>query len=60
VGVREAAYIVELCGVGIYDPLTGEVHSVHGEDVATWFLDTDCDDRSFKITQAPSPSDRDA
>jgi adenine-specific DNA-methyltransferase len=50
-----ATYIVELRGVDIYDPLTGEVHSERGENVAAWFLDTDYDGKTFKIAQAFFP-----
>jgi adenine-specific DNA-methyltransferase len=46
--------------VGIYDPLTGEVHSSRGELVATWFLDTDYDGKTFHICQAFFPGDPDA
>jgi adenine-specific DNA-methyltransferase len=55
-----ATYIVELRGVDIYDPLTGEVHSERGENVAAWFLDTDYDGKTFKIAQAFFPGDPDA
>ncbi len=53
-------YVVELRGVDIYDPLTGEVHSTRGKDVAAWFLDTDYDGKTFKISQAFFPGDPDA
>ncbi len=53
-------YTVELRGVDIYDPLTGEVHSSRGEDVAAWFLDTDYDGMTFHICQAFFPGDADA
>ncbi|GBC95530.1 hypothetical protein HRbin16_01320 [bacterium HR16] len=53
-------YVVELLGVDIYDPLTGEVHSARGEDVAAWFLDTDYDGKTFHICQAFFPGDPDA
>jgi len=55
-----ATYIVELRGVDIYDPLTGEVHSERGKNVAAWFLDTDYDGKTFKIAQAFFPGDPDA
>jgi hypothetical protein len=55
-----ATYIVELRGVDIYDPLTGEVHSTRGEDVAAWFLDADYDGKTFRISQAFFPGDPDA
>jgi adenine-specific DNA-methyltransferase len=56
----DGTYRVELRGVDIYDPLTGEVQSTRGEDVAAWFLDTDYDGNTFKISQAFFPGDPDA
>jgi adenine-specific DNA-methyltransferase len=55
-----ATYVVELRGVDIYDPVSGEVHSTRGEDVAAWFLDTDYDGKTFHICQAFFPGDPDA
>jgi len=57
---REGEWRVKLLGVDIYDPLTGEVQSTRGEDVAAWFLDTDYDGNTFKISQAFFPGDPDA
>jgi len=57
---KDGTYRVELRGVDIYDPLTGEVHSTRGEDVAAWFLDTDYDGKTFKISQAFFPGDPNA
>jgi len=57
---RDGTYTVELRGVDIYDPLTGEVHSTPGSDVAAWFLDTDYDGMTFHICQAFFPGDPDA
>ena len=57
---KDGTFVVELRGVDIYDPLTGEVHSTRGEDVAAWFLDTDYDGRTFHICQAFFPGDPDA
>jgi len=54
---KGGTYVVELRGVDIYDPLTGEVHSTQGEDVAAWFLDTDYDGMTFHICQAFFPGD---
>jgi len=56
----DGTYRVELRGVDIYDPLTGEVQSTRGEDVAAWFLDTDYDGKTFHICQAFFPGDPDA
>jgi adenine-specific DNA-methyltransferase len=57
---KDGTYRVELRGVDIYDPLTGEVQSTRGEDVAAWFLDTDYDGMTFHICQAFFPGDTDA
>ena len=57
---KDGAYRVELRGVDIYDPVTGEVHSARGEEVAAWFLDADYDGMTFKISQAFFPGDPDA
>jgi len=54
---KDGAYMVELRGVDVYDPLTGEVYSTRGEDVAAWFLDTDYDGKTFHICQAFFPGD---
>ncbi|MDT7920758.1 MAG: site-specific DNA-methyltransferase [Meiothermus sp.] len=57
---KDGTYQVELRGVDIYDPLTGEVQSMQGKDVAAWFLDTDYDGKTFHICQAFFPGDPDA
>jgi adenine-specific DNA-methyltransferase len=57
---KDGTYLVELLGVDIYNPQTGEVHSTRGEDVAAWFLDTDYDGMTFHICQAFFPGDPDA
>jgi len=57
---KDGTYRAELRGVDIYDPLTGEVQSTRGEDVAAWFLDTDYDGKTFHIFQAFFPGDADA
>ncbi|RMG51409.1 MAG: site-specific DNA-methyltransferase [Acidobacteria bacterium] len=58
--VDNSCYTVELRGVDLYDPLTGEVHSSRGDDVAAWFLDTDYDGKTFHICQAFFPGDKKA
>lgn len=57
---KNGDYTVELRGVDIYDPITGEVHSTSGNQVAAWFLDTDYDGKTFHICQAFFPGDEDA
>lgn len=47
---------VEIKGMDIFDPTTGEVKSSTGaglkEDVAAWFIDDDYDEESFFVRQA--------
>jgi adenine-specific DNA-methyltransferase len=57
---REGEWRVELRGVDIYDPLTGNVESKGGKEVAAWFLDTDYDGKTFHICQAFFPGDANA
>ncbi|MCH7480068.1 MAG: GAF domain-containing protein [Chloroflexi bacterium] len=49
---------VELIGVDIYSPLTGEITSSGASKVAAWFLDSDYDGRCFCITQAFFPNQK--
>jgi len=53
---KDDTYTVELKGVDIYDPMTGEVKSSRAVDVAAWFLDTDYDGYCFHICQAFFPA----
>jgi len=57
---KKDTYVVELLGVDIYDPLTGETHHARGNQTAAWFLDTDYDGQTFHICQAFFPGDADA
>ena len=57
---KDGTFTAELRGVDIYDPVTGEVHSTRGEDVAAWFLDADYDGKTFKISQAFFPANSNA
>ena len=50
-----AEFSVELLGMDVYDPATGEVASAGTDGVAAWFLDTDYDRRSFLVSQAFFP-----
>jgi adenine-specific DNA-methyltransferase len=46
---------VEMNGVCIYNPLTGEISESSNKKVAAWFLDSDYDGRCFCISQAFFP-----
>jgi adenine-specific DNA-methyltransferase len=50
-----ADFTVELLGMDIYDPSTGDVSSAGTDGVAAWFLDSDYDRRSFLVSQAFFP-----
>jgi len=47
---------VEMNGVCIYNPLTGEISESSNKKVAAWFLDSDYDGRCFCISQAFFPN----
>ena len=52
---NDDCYKVELSGVDIYDPVENTIKSSSAKDVASWFVDTDYDGRTFCITQAFFP-----
>lgn len=52
---KDGTYTVELRGVDIYNPFTGNVESTDGRDVAAWFLDQDYDGATFYVCQAFFP-----
>ena len=43
---------MEIRGVDIFDPTSGEVRSSSDEDIACWFIDTDYDGDSFFVRHA--------
>ena len=43
---------VEILGVDIFDPTTGEVKSSGPEDIACWFIDTDYNEEAFFVRHA--------
>jgi len=44
--------VVEVRGVDIYDPTTGEIRSSSTDDIACWFIDTSYNDESFFVRHA--------
>ena len=48
-------YQVELLGLDVFDPVTMEVDHRRGDDVPTWFLDTDYNELAFCVSQAFFP-----
>lgn len=46
-------YEVEILGVDIFDPTSGEVTPSDADDIACWFIDTDYTDEAFFVRLAP-------
>jgi adenine-specific DNA-methyltransferase len=49
---KDGKMVVEIKGVDVYDPTTGQVRSNTTEDVACWFIDTNYNGESFFIRHA--------
>ncbi len=44
--------VVEIKGVDVYDPTTGQIRSASTDDIACWFIDTDYNGESFFVRRA--------
>lgn len=55
---QDGGVTVELTGVDLYDPITGETTASKDDDVAAWFLDQAYDDPTFCICQAFFPAEK--
>ncbi|MGH3623832.1 MAG: site-specific DNA-methyltransferase, partial [Sciscionella sp.] len=42
-------YVVEIRGVDVYDPTTGEIRSNNADEIALWMIDTDYNEESFFV-----------
>jgi adenine-specific DNA-methyltransferase len=51
----DGGYTVEVHGVDVYDPTTGQVRSSSTDDIACWFIDTDYDGISSSYATPTSP-----
>jgi adenine-specific DNA-methyltransferase len=49
---RDGQLVVEIKGVDVYDPTTGDVRSSSTDDIACWFIDTDYNGESFFVRHA--------
>jgi adenine-specific DNA-methyltransferase len=50
---REAGrVVVEIRGVDVYDPTTGQIRSSSTDDIACWFIDTDYNGEAFFVRHA--------
>lgn len=59
-GETKEGFVVEIKGIDLYNPQTGNVESAGREEIAAWFLDEDYDQRSFCICQAFFPGGNNA
>ncbi|HEX5959066.1 MAG TPA: hypothetical protein VFY92_10495 [Hyphomicrobiaceae bacterium] len=50
--LKDGRYQVEIKGLDIYNPTTGELTPSGPDDIACWFLDTDYDEGSFFVRHA--------
>ena len=49
---KDGKLVVEIKGVDVYDPTTGEIRSNTTDDIACWFIDTDYNGESFFVRHA--------
>jgi adenine-specific DNA-methyltransferase len=54
-GLGANEWQIEVRGIDVYDPASGEVHSDDPTEIAAWFLDQDYDRKSFLVSQAFFP-----
>jgi adenine-specific DNA-methyltransferase len=49
---KSGQIVVEIKGVDVYDPTTGQIRSSSTDDIACWFIDTDYNGESFFVRHA--------
>lgn len=49
---EEGLITVEIKGLDVYDPTTGQIRSHSTDDIACWFIDTDYNEESFFVRHA--------
>ena len=49
---KNGQIIVEIKGVDVYDPTTGQIRSASTDDIACWFIDSDYNGESFFVRHA--------
>jgi len=49
---KDGKIVVEVLGIDVFDPKTGEVRASGKDDIAAWFIDTDYDEESFFVRHA--------
>ena len=49
---KDGQIVVEIRGLDVYDPTTGEIRSSSTDDIACWFIDTNYNGESFFVRHA--------
>lgn len=49
---KDGKIVVEIKGVDVYDPTTGQIRNSSVDDIACWFIDTDYNGESFFVRHA--------
>jgi len=49
---KDGKVVVEIKGVDVYDPTTGQIRSNSTDDIACWFIDTEYNEESFFVRHA--------
>ena len=49
---KDSKIVVEIKGVDVYDPTTGQIRNNSTDDIACWFIDTDYNEESFFVRHA--------
>ena len=49
---KDGKILVEIKGVDVYDPTTGQIRNSSTDDIACWFIDTDYNGESFFVRHA--------
>ena len=49
---KDGKIVLEIKGVDVYDPTTGQIRSASTDDIACWFIDTDYNGESFFVRHA--------
>ena len=49
---KSGQIVVEIKGVDVYDPTTGQIRSSSTDDIACWFIDTEYNEESFFVRHA--------
>jgi adenine-specific DNA-methyltransferase len=49
---KDGEIVVEVLGVDVFDPKTGEVRASGKDEIAAWFIDTDYNEESFFVRHA--------